>query len=98
MLLLTPPPPPTHRYNTSNLAGEKHVDFLLISLPLFLSGWASSYLPDHPRIGRRGASAIFYGSITLAIGAGVVLRTSPPAKIALPPREPPPLRLPPPSA
>ena len=52
--------------------GDPYLNFLLISLPLYASAFAASMLPDHPRIGRRGSSAIFYGAITIAIGAGAL--------------------------
>lgn len=60
----------TAGYNSGNLVGDACLNFLLISLPLYASAFAASMVPDHPRVGRRGAGAIFFGTITLAIGAG----------------------------
>ena len=62
----------TPGYNSGNLVGDPYLNFLIISLPLYGSAFAASFLPDHPKIGRRGAGAIFYGAITLAIGAGAL--------------------------
>lgn len=59
-------------YNAGNLSDQVHLNFLLISIPLFFAASISSLSMDHPRLGRRGACTLFYASIALVIGAGAL--------------------------
>ena len=59
-------------YNAGNLSDQVHLNFLLISLPLFFSAYASSAAMDHPRIGRCGAAVGYFGLIAVSIGIGAI--------------------------
>jgi len=59
-------------YNAGNLSEQVHLNFLLISLPLFFSAYASSAAMDHPRIGRCGAAVGYFGLIAVSIGIGAI--------------------------
>ena len=63
-------------YNAGNLSDQVHLNFLLnfllISLPLFFSAYASSAAMDHPRIGRCGAAVGYFGLIAVSIGVGAI--------------------------
>ncbi len=59
-------------YKAGNLSDQVHLNFLLISLPLFFSAYASSAAMDHPRIGRCGAAVGYFGLIAVSIGIGAI--------------------------
>ena len=57
-------------FAAGGLSPSIYVNFALVSLPLFGSGVAAAKLMDHPRLGRRGASAAFLSIVVVAIVIG----------------------------
>lgn len=56
-------------FNADNLSSSVYLNFFLISLPIFPAAYATRLL-DSPRLGRRGANAIFLGLVAVAITLG----------------------------
>ena len=58
-------------FNADNLSSSIYLNFFLVSLPVFPAAYSTRLL-DSPRLGRRGANAIFLGLIAVAITLGAV--------------------------
>tara|TARA_B110001452_G_scaffold266629_1_gene273995 strand:- start:800 stop:2446 length:1647 start_codon:yes stop_codon:yes gene_type:complete len=58
-------------FNAGNLSSSIYLNFFLISLPVFPAAYSTRLL-DSPRLGRRGANAIFLGLIAVAITLGAI--------------------------
>lgn len=57
--------------DAGNLSTSPYLNFLLISLPLFLIAYVTPFVMDQPRLGRRGALLCFFGMAVVAIICGV---------------------------
>ena len=61
-------------FNTENMQGPVQLNFLYLSLPLFLSAYAFRLCDS--RLGRQGAGAVFLGLTAVSLGAGAFLGPS----------------------
>lgn len=60
-------------FNSAELSGNVYTNFVLVSLPLYPVAFVGSRLMDEPRLGRRGAAALFFTCLALALGVAALL-------------------------
>ena len=63
-------------FNAGNLSDNTYVSFVLISLPLFPSGYVSRLMMDHPRLGRRLTNTGLISVLVPVIAVGAIFESA----------------------